>query len=139
MKRELKFAIQNSELFRISLEKQFFTGDLKFAFRQLNKAFLKLSFALFPPEFPFFDGFSSFLRRTRRFEIQSRRSRIAQSHFRKKSRLQIVARKHFKQLINRVFRYFASFSCKFFTIHKFLKTSAELHQSTKRRLPKRKI
>lgn len=77
----------------------------------------KFSFTLFQPITPFFDGFFSFFPRTRRFEIQSSRSRIAQTHFGKKPRLQIFRAQQINQFFNRIFGKFSAFSCKFFLFH----------------------
>jgi hypothetical protein len=54
--------------------------------------FLELSLFIPPPLAPFFDGFHSRVRRTRRLKIQSSIGRVTQTHFGEKARLQIVAR-----------------------------------------------
>ena len=83
----------------------------------ISPLLLKFSFSDFPPFAPFFDGFVSRFRRTRRLKIQSGAGRVAQTHFGEKSGLQIIARKQINQFVNRFFRHRAALFGKFFSFH----------------------
>jgi hypothetical protein len=75
-------------------------------------------FALFPPLAPFFDGFFSQFRRTRRLEIKSGISCVAQTHLGEKARLQIFALQQINQFGNRILRHPAPLFGKFLLLHK---------------------